>query len=135
MQKVRRPSEGDTTKKGQIVAGLQQPKMLIDAGGRDLIWSQRRIGGQTGSQFALQLSLARQEVIEQRQLAGLNGAAIGACRKKIVGVHGNKQSSIRISLGYQTNGALAHGKVVDKVDLFKRGVLAHQFNRKSAWLS
>ena len=135
MQQVSRLGEIDATEQGEVVACLQEPEVLVNPRRSDVVCCKRCIGGQAGSQFRLQFPLPDKESIEQRQLTGLDGAAIRSRRQQVVGVHGDKQSSVGVFLGYHANGALADREVVREIDLLKRGVLANQFDGEGARFS
>lgn len=112
MEKVRGRSERHTGKKRKIVAGLQQPEVLLNRGRFPFERGQRVVGGDAMEQFVLIGQLLFQEGIEQRQLHWSNGGTVGARGEQVVGMFGDEQPGIGVRFRNDADRSLAHGKIV-----------------------
>src|ERR1700749_1388817 len=127
MQQTRRFLKVDTTQQRQVVHCLKQSKMIFHPCGGCTF------RGETILQLLLELHLASEESIEQRELLRLNCAAISTRREQVVSVHGYQQRGVGIRFGHHADSALTHRQIVSKVYFFKRRILPHELNGKRTW--
>ncbi len=93
-------------------------------------------GGSDGcAEGVLQGLLAGEEVVEEGELCGGDGGAVGAGGEEIVGVHGDEKRGVGVFGGDLLDGAFADGEIVGEVDLFEGRVFADELGREGGGLA
>lgn len=133
MKKGGREAVVDAGQEGHVVGGLEETEVVEDGFVGGVRCAERRVRADFGAESLLQVLLSIEEVIEEGELFGSDGAAIGTGGQEVVGVHRNEQGGVGVIRCDLLDGALTDGEVVGKVDLFECRIFADEFRGEGGW--